>query len=521
MKKRAIISVSNKEGILEFAKGLCELGWEIVSTGGTARHLKAGGVDVLEVSQVTGFPEILGGRVKTLHPKVHGGILARRDVSADMEELSAHGISPVDMVVCNLYPFVETALKPGVSTSAIMEEIDIGGPTLLRASAKNWPWVIVLCNPKRYREILDILKERGDIDQETRKILAGEAFSHTAAYDAAIASFLGVAWRNWPLDFPDEISLGYRKVFSLRYGENPHQVAAYYEPVIPTDIPSLKGRQLQGKELSFNNINDLDSAYRTVWEFEAPACAIVKHAAPCGVALGSSTREAFERAFEGDPVSAFGGVVAFNREVDEPCARALKRVFLEVVAAPSFTEGAISTLSSKKDLRLLMIPGPSGPIPGSLFNPEPYEVKMAMGGLLIQSRDTLLPSQEEWQVVSKRPPTEKEMEDLRFAMTVCKHVKSNAIVLAKDGATVGIGGGQPNRVDSVRIAISRAKERAEGACLASDAFFPFPDSVEEAAKAKISAIAHPGGSIRDQESIDKADEYGIAMVITGKRHFLH
>jgi len=524
MKKKAILSCADKSGLLEFAKDLLALNWELVSTGGTARYLKENGVQVTEVSEVTGFPEILDGRVKTLHPKIHGAILARRDKEQDMTELSRHEIVPVEMVVCNLYPFVETVKKPSATLEEILEEIDIGGPTLLRAAAKNFSWVIPVCNPRRYAEIAQKLRLDGDVDRNTRRELAIEVFNHTAVYDSAIASYLGSLWTKWPLDFPQEICFGYKKVFSLRYGENPHQRAAFYEPVVGQDVPSLKGRKIQGKELSFNNINDSDSAFRTVWEFQKPACVIVKHAAPCGVALGNSAKEAFERAFDADSVSAFGGVVAFNCEVDEECAHALKGIFLEVLLAPSFASGALKVLKAKKNLRVIEIlpekqPGSATARAGS--DAVPFDVRVAMGGILVQSRDILQPSQEEWKVVSKRAPTQQELEDLRFAMTVCKHVKSNAIVLAKQGMTVGIGGGQPNRVDAVRIAVSRAKDRARGSCLASDAFFPFPDSIEEAAKAGIVAIAHPGGSIRDKESILKADEYGMAMVITGTRHFLH
>jgi len=527
---RAVISVSDKTGILEFARSLREMGWEIISTGGTAGHLRQGGVDATEVTQITGFPEILGGRVKTLHPKIHGGILARRDVEGDLRELSGNEISPVDMVVVNLYPFRETAMREGSSTGDILEEIDIGGPTLLRAAAKNWRWVIVVSSPARYVEIIQKLKSEGGLDESFRRSLAVEAFNHTACYDAAIAAYLGGLWGDWPLSFPGEISLGYKKVLDLRYGENPHQRACYYELLIP-GIPgrtssrsgkglhsegdgffSLAGSQIQGKELSFNNINDLDAALSTVSEIDPPACCIVKHAAPCGVALGKDAEEAFRRALEGDPVSSFGGVVAFNCEVDRACALAMKKVFLEVVLAPGFTQEALEILGAKKDLRVLKMPNLSRPC---------FTVRSAAGGILIQERDAVFPEDEDWKVVSKRTPSQEELRDLRFAMAVCKHVKSNAIVLAKEGATVGIGGGQPNRVDSVGIAVRRANGKAKGSVMASDAFFPFPDSVEEAAKAGITAIAHPGGSIRDAESLTKADEFGMAMVITGKRHFLH
>ncbi|MGI6667529.1 MAG: bifunctional phosphoribosylaminoimidazolecarboxamide formyltransferase/IMP cyclohydrolase [Bacillota bacterium] len=517
--RRAIMSVADKTGLVDFAAQLVEMDWEIVSTGGTARSLKDGGVPVREVQDLTGFPEILGGRVKTLHPKIHGGILARRDKSSDMAELTSHHITPVDMVVCNLYPFVETARRPSATLQEIIEEIDIGGPTLLRASAKNWNWVITVCNPSRYNEIARQVRLTGDVDKLTRRQLAVEVFNHTAMYDAAIASHLGSLWKGWLLDFPEELAFGYKKVFALRYGENPHQKAAFYEPVMGSDVPSLAGRQIQGKELSYNNIHDADNAWRTVWDFPSPACVAVKHATPCGVAMGATAAEAFQRAFDADPVSIFGGVVAFNCPVDREAAEAMKKVFLEILMAPEFTEEALDILRGKKDLRVI----PIAPLRPGGGNPAParYSVRSAMGGLLVQEQDTLLPGEEEWQVVSKRSPTDQEIRDLRFAMTVCKHVKSNAIVLAKDGATVAIGGGQPNRVDCVRIAVERGREKVRGSVMASDAFFPFPDSVTEAVKAGVSAIVHPGGSIRDAESLAVADAHNVAMVVSGKRHFLH
>lgn len=524
--RRAIISVADKAGLVDFAKQLTDMGWEIISTGGTARALAQEGVPVKEVRDVTGFPEILGGRVKTLHPMIHGGILARRDNPHDMAELSCHKITPVDMVVCNLYPFVETAKRPSATLKEIFEEIDIGGPTLLRAAAKNWNWVITVCNPARYGEIARQIRLTGDVDKVTRRQLCVEVFNHTAAYDAAIASYLGSLCKSWPLDFADEVTFGYRKALSLRYGENPHQKAAFYEPVMGGAVPPLSERQIQGKELSYNNIHDADSAFRTVWDFPAPACAAVKHATPCGVATGTSAASAFQRAFEADPVSIFGGVVAFNCPVDKEAAEAMRKVFLEVLLAPSFTPEALEVLRGKKDLRVIAIApkwAEEGDSSGKTSRSEGvrYSVRSAMGGLLVQEQDTLLPEDEDWQVVSKRSPTDQEIRDLRFAMTVCKHVKSNAIVFAKDGATVAIGGGQPNRVDCVRIAIERGKDKVRGSAMASDAFFPFPDSVLEAAKAGVSAIAHPGGSIRDEESLAAADAHGIAMVVTGRRHFLH
>lgn len=534
--RRALLSVADKTGIDELAQVLYDAGWEIVSSGGTARYLQDRGVPVTEVSQVTDFPEILGGRVKTLHPKIHGGILAMRDKQDHMDELENLDVTPVDMVVCNLYPFVETVKRPGVTVEEAVEQIDIGGPAMIRAAAKNYRWVTVVCNPQRYPEIIEQLKSYGEVSLDLRCRLAYEAFAHTAQYDAGIASYFGRLQEHSHAQagFPDVMVLGFNKVLSLRYGENPHQQAAYYEPAIGGDIPPLKEALIQGKPLSYNNINDLDGAFHAVWDLGSPACVIVKHAAPCGVAMGATPKEAFEAAFQGDPVSAFGGIVAFNCQVDKDCAEAMREIFLEVLAAPSFTQGALEVFKTKKNLRLLVLApnhartghsglggcAGSGGSAGRVFG-GCYTLKQAMGGLLVQERDLLLPDFEEWKVVSKRQPTEEELRTLKFAMTVCKHVKSNAIVLARGFQTVGIGGGQPNRVDAVRIAIRRAGDRARGACLASDAFFPFPDAVLEAAKAGITAIAHPGGSIRDQESVDAADEHGIAMVFTGNRHFLH
>jgi phosphoribosylaminoimidazolecarboxamide formyltransferase/IMP cyclohydrolase len=528
-----VLSVADKTGIGELARALQDAGWEIVSSGGTAAYLESNGIQVTQVSQVTGFPEMLDGRVKTLHPKIHGGILALRDKTEHMQQLEMHKVTPVDMVVCNLYPFVQAAKKPGVTLEEVIEQIDIGGPSLIRAAAKNYRWVTVVCNPDRYQDIIGQIKVHGEVSLDLRLELACEAFAHTAQYDAAIFSYFASLLPDLGAQdqFDDKLVLGYEKVFSLRYGENPHQQAAYYEPVFEGNIPSLHRAQIQGKALSYNNINDLDSAFHAVWDLRSTGCVIVKHAAPCGVALGETPREAFDAAFQGDPVSAFGGIVAFNCEVDKDCAEAMKDIFLEVVAAPSFTQDALEILKAKKNLRLLAIApsclskdrslnGPSAGA-GECAGGGSYTIKTGMGGILVQEKDKLLPEFEEWRVVSKRQPTGEELSTLKFAMTVCKYVKSNSIVLARGFQTVGIGGGQPNRVDAVRIAIKRAEDRARGACLASDAFFPFPDAVLEAAKAGITAIAHPGGSIRDQESIDVADEHGIAMVLTGNRHFLH
>ncbi len=516
--RRAIMSVANKDGLVDFARALVTMGWEIVSTGGTARLLRTQGIEAKEISEITGFPEILGGRVKTLHPMVHGGILARSNSPEDMEQAQSLGITPVDMVVCNLYPFVETASRPFVTIDDIIEEVDIGGVTLLRASAKNWESVTVICNPARYDAIIQEIGANGDVGPDTRRDLALEAFNHTAAYDSAIASYLGGKWQGWPLNFPEEIAFGYKKALSLRYGENPHQKAAFYEPVTPGAAKFLSGGR--GKGLSYNNINDADTACRAVWDLPSPACVIVKHATPCGVAIGTSAAEVYQKALAADPISAFGGVIAFNCQVDAPCAKDLKGLFVEVLVAPGFSPEAMDILSSKKNLRFITT-GNLREAGESATHTQPYTVRPALGGLLVQSQDTQLPEDEDWRVVSRRMPTAEEMRDMQFAMTVCKHVKSNAIVFAKDGVTTGIGGGQPNRVDCVRIAVERGKDAVKGSVMASDAFFPFPDSVEVAAAAGITAIVHPGGSRNDDESLAAADAHGMAMVQSGARHFRH
>lgn len=515
MKRRAIISVYDKTGVLEIARALVEMGWEIVSTGGTASLLRDAGVAVKEVSDVTGFPEVLRGRVKTLHPLIHAGILARRDDDFHMKDVKRLGITLVDMVCVNLYPFVEHANRPVLPVTQVMEQVDIGGPALLRAAAKNWQWVIPLCNPARYGEIIQKLREQGNVDLVTRQNLAAEVFHHTAAYDAAISAYLGREWGNWPLDFPSELTFSYRRSAVLRYGENPHQKGAYYASLIPEPDTLAGFRVIHGKEISFNNLLDADAAWGLVTEFSEPAACIIKHASPCGAAVAKTPGQAFEKAYEGDPVSAFGGIVAFNRRLEEEDALSMKKCFIEMVLAPGYTEQALEVLKKKKDLRIAFMPDPKeGKLPS-------YSVRQVLGGILVQERDRRLPKDENWNVVSEKKPTPEELKDLAFAMTVAKHVKSNAVVLAKGMMTVGIGGGQPNRVDAVRIAVNRAGERARGACMASDGFFPFPDSVEEAARAGVTAIAAPGGSIRDSESVEAANRLGVSLVFTGTRHFLH
>jgi phosphoribosylaminoimidazolecarboxamide formyltransferase/IMP cyclohydrolase len=510
--RRALLSVSNKEGIVDFARGLVELGFEIVSTGGTARQLREAGVPVTYVSEVTGFPEILEGRVKTLHPAVHGGILARR-TPEHLVQLKAHGIAPVDLVAVNLYPFAATVARPGVSLEEAIENIDIGGPAMIRAAAKNYEHVVVVVNPDRYPVVLDALRCKGDVDLRLRLELAVEAFAHTAAYDSTIARYLGGLRED--RDFPADFTLAGERVMLLRYGENPHQRAAFYREVPAVGAGVATARQWQGKELSYNNILDLHAALELVREFREPTAAIIKHNNPCGVATAGDPATAYRRAFEADPVSAFGGIVAFNCTVDEAAAREMAEIFLEAVIAPDFTPGALEVLRRKADLRVLST-GPLDQDGGYV-----YEVRQVRGGFLVQETDREVWREEDLRVVTRRRPTPEELTDLRFAMTVVKHVKSNAIVVVKDRQVLGVGAGQMNRVGAARIALAQAGEKARGAVLGSDAFFPFPDTVEEAARAGITAIAQPGGSLRDRESIEAADRLGLAMVFTGMRHFRH
>ncbi len=497
----ALLSVSDKRGLEAFARGLHALGWGLLASGGTAARLRAAGLPVTDIAEYTGSPEILGGRVKTLHPRVHGCILAR-DTAADHEDLKRIGAEQIDLVVVNLYPFQETVAREGVTLEEAVEQIDIGGVALLRAAAKNFARVTVVCDPDDYPEVLAELQARGNTSPATRRRLAEKAFAHTAAYDAAIAAFLGQG-APWTLTlFP---------VQNLRYGENPHQRATLYG-FVPDEGP-LGGRLLQGKPLSYNNLLDLDAAWRAAVAFARPTVVIVKHLSPCGIASHDDLATAYQRALASDPVSAFGGVLATNRPFDGATAQALGKHFVECIAAPAFTEEAREVLRRRKNLRLLEMPD---------LTVEPrWEVRSVVRGLLYQEVDLGDPPETAWQVVTEREPTPEEWRDLHFAWKAVQHVKSNAIVFVREEATVGIGGGQPNRVDCVRIAAQRAGERARGAVMASDAFFPFPDSVEEAARAGITAIVQPGGSIRDQESIAAANAHGIAMVFTGVRHFRH
>lgn len=505
MISRALLSVSDKNGVADLARGLTELGVEVVSSGGTAAAIANAGVAVTLVSDVTGFQEILGGRLKTLHPKIHGGILADRDNPEHLAELAQQGIEPIDLVVCNLYPFEHAVAHPSVKERDAIEQIDIGGPAMVRAAAKNFHSVAVVVRPSEYDAILEELRERGEISLETRRTLALEAFGHTASYDAAIAGYLG---RGKP--FPERLVVVADKVMDLRYGENPHQHAALYRSSGPV-TGLAAATQLHGKELSYNNLLDSDAAWKLVLELEGIGCAIVKHSNPCGVALADAIETAYQRALDCDRTSAFGGIVALNRPCNEATAEQIAEIFTEVVIAPDFDDGALKLLSAKKNLRLLRADG--------RLEPE-MDIRRVSGGLLLQSPDRA-EGDEEGKVVTEAQPTEQQWTDLRFAWTVAKHVKSNAIVLAKDGAAVGVGAGQMSRVESTELAARRAGDRARGTACASDAYFPFRDGLDAAVAAGAVAVIQPGGSIRDEEVIAAANEHGIPMVFTGKRHFRH
>jgi phosphoribosylaminoimidazolecarboxamide formyltransferase/IMP cyclohydrolase len=512
---RALISVSDKTGVVEFARRLSQLGLEILSTGGTAKALGAAGVPVREVSDFTGAPEILDGRVKTLHPRVHGGILGR-PTAAHRAEMKEANIVPIDLVVVNLYPFRETVAR-GAPFDEVIENIDIGGPAMLRSAAKNHERVAVVVDPADYAAILAELDDVGEVSDGTRFRLARKAFAHTASYDGAIASHLGriEAPGAALADFPETLHVSGRRARSLRYGENPHQKAAFYA-LEGTASPSLAdARVLQGKELSYNNLLDLDAAMKICAEFSAPAAVIVKHNNPCGAAVAEAgVAEAYRRARETDPVSAFGGIVAVNRPVDAVLARELKETFLECVVGPAFTADALPILAASKNLRLLVADMVQD-VPSAL------ELRSVTGGFLVQTIDRDTASASDAKVATKRAPTAAELSDLDFAWRVCKHVKSNAIVFVGGGRTLGIGAGQMSRVDSVKIAVSKARASLTGSVVASDAFFPFRDGVDAAAAAGAAAIIQPGGSVRDAESIAAADEHGMAMVLTGERHFRH
>lgn len=520
MTRLALLSVSDKTGLIDFAQSLVALGFEIISSGGTAQALKQSGIPVMKVSDYTGSPEILGGRVKTLHPRIHGGILARLDQPQDVADLEANQIRPISLVVVNLYPFEQTIAKPDVSLAEAIEQIDIGGPAMLRASAKNFAHLTVLCNPSQYPAYLAELQQHGEASLDFRQSCALRAFEHTAAYDRAISSYLRQVEAQVNEDsaeptatLPNQFSLEGNQIQALRYGENPHQPAAWYQTgAVP--IGWAAAEKLQGKELSYNNLVDLEAARRIIAEFTTqPAAVIIKHTNPCGVAVGDQLVDAYSKAFAADSVSAFGGIVALNRSIDAATASQLTQTFLECVVAPSCDPEAADLLSAKSKVRVLVLP--------DLLSGPQQLVKQIAGGFLVQTADDQLTDPSQWQIVTQKQPTPEQLAELLFAWKVCKHVKSNAIVVTRDQTTCGVGAGQMNRVGSVKIALEQAGEKTQGAVLASDGFFPFDDSVRTAAAAGIAAIVQPGGSMRDADSIKAADELGLIMALTGVRHFMH
>lgn len=512
---RALLSVYDKTDLIRFASGLVELGWDLVASGGTEKALREAGLDVTPLEQITGLPEMLGGRVKTLHPAIHAGILAR-DRDDDMQDLVSQGYAPINMVVCNLYPFRETVAQVGVSLQDAIEQIDIGGVTLLRAAAKNFFRTTVVCDPQDYQKVSAALKASGEVDLALRRNLAVKAFALTRDYDTAIHEFLSrgtmTALTAVNLDLPDQFSVAMHRVQTLRYGENPHQTAAYYSR--HANEGPLGGNLLSGKELSYTNILDIDASWRAVSSFEQPAVVIVKHLSPCGIATGDTIAEAFPKALASDPLSAFGCAMAVNREVDDAFVESLGALLIDVLAAPAFTPSARETLSNKRrNCRLLQIPYP--------YTGTELELRSVHRGLLVQRPDLGDPEGTLMKTVTQRAPTSEELSALRFAWKAMEHVKSNAIVIAVDGATVGIGGGLTSRVDAARLAVAKAGDRARGAVMASDGLIPFADGLEAVAEAGVTAVIQPGGSIRDSEVIEAADRYGIAMVFTGVRHFRH
>lgn len=509
--KRALVSVSNKEGLVPFVKGLQEAGYEIISTGGTKRALEEAGLPTISISDVTGFPEIMDGRVKTLHPNVHGALLCVRDNPEHVQAIKDLGIENIDLVCVNLYPFKETVQKEGVSHEEIIENIDIGGPSMLRSASKNYRYITVVCDPADYDTVLDQIRANGDTDLETREHLAAKVFRHTARYDAMIADYLT---KKCGEQFPESMTITFDKVQDLRYGENPHQKAAFYKGMKP-QYSLANAKQLHGKELSYNNIQDGNAAIEVLKDFEGtPAAVGLKHMNPCGVGIGSSINEAWDKAYDADPVSIFGGIVALNEPVDKELAEKLSKIFLEIVIAPDFDDDALEILTRKKNIRLMQLDT-------TLQPNNTLKYTNVNDGLLVQDMDLDQTTAEDLNCVTNRKPTEEEIEQLLFGWNIVKHVKSNAIVLVKDSQTIGVGAGQMNRVGAAKIAIEQAGEKAAGSVMASDAFFPMPDTVEEAVKAGVTAIIQPGGSIRDQDSIDVCNQYGIAMVTTGKRHFKH
>lgn len=514
--KRVLISVTDKTGVVDFARALAGFGAEILSTGGTAAQLRQNGIAVKDVSDYTGFPEMMDGRLKTLHPKIHGGLLALRDNPEHMKAVKEHGIDLIDMVVINLYRFEETVAKKDCTLEHAIENIDIGGPTMLRAAAKNYRFVSVVTSPADYSAIIDEMKASGGkISESSNFALAVKTFQLTARYDAAISNYLGrLIPEDGMKDFPDVLTMQFTKAQDLRYGENPHQKAVFYrEPEVAASAIT-SATQLQGKELSYNNIMDSDAAWQMICDFDKPAAVVMKHANPCGAAVAADLGTAYVNAMKTDPVSAFGGIVAFNKPVDKKTAEELAKIFLEVIIAPGFDPEALNILRAKQNLRLLQVP------PCEALAKE-YDFRRVVGGLLVQERDTEDFDLRKAQVVTKRMPTDDEYDALDFGWRVVKHVKSNAIVIANKDQLIGVGAGQMSRVDSTRIAIMKANMSMKGAVLASDAFFPFRDVVDIAAEAGITAIVQPGGSIRDKESIEACNEHGIAMVFTGRRHFKH
>lgn len=515
---RALFSVSDKTGVVEFARELQSLGWEIIATGGTMKLLQEAGLKIINISEVTGFPEICDGRVKTLHPKVHGGLLGRRDLQSHIDQLKENGIEFIDMVCVNLYPFKQTIAKPDVTMEDAIENIDIGGPSMLRSAAKNWSAVTVVCNPDNYPLVINEIKENGNTTKETRLRLSAEAYTHTAEYDMMIATYMRKA-----AGLNEKLFLEYDLKQSLRYGENPHQSAKFYASAERVPYSLATAEQLNGKELSYNNIQDANAALNIVREFDAPFCVGLKHMNPCGAAIGTDVVDAWKRAYEADKVSIFGGIVATNREINEEAAQLMKPIFLEIIMAPSFTPEALEVLRTKKNLRLLKVDM-------SKSDKTQMQYVSMNGGLLAQEQDLVTKTVEEGMCVTVARPTKEQLIDLDFAWRIVKHVKSNAIVVVKDGATLGVGAGQMNRVGSAHIALEQAaaalKEggkdiQKEGVVLGSDGFFPFDDTVSLAAGFGVKAIVQPGGSVRDEDSVKKADECGITMLMTGMRHFKH
>ena len=509
--RRALVSVSDKTGLVDFVKGLKDLGWEIIATGGTRRLLEESGVGTVGISDVTGFPEILDGRVKTLHPKVHGGILARRDIPGHMKTLEEQGIGTIDLVCVNLYPFRQTIAREGVTMEDAIENIDIGGPSMVRSAAKNWKDVTIVCDPADYGKVLEELRANGNTSDDTRLKLSAKAYTHTAEYDMCIASYMrGKAGLN------EKLFLEYDLRQGLRYGENPHQDAKFYAETVPSSYSLAFARQIQGKELSYNNIQDANAALNVVRDFSEPFCVALKHMNPCGAAVGKTVEEAWQAAYEADKVSIYGGIVAVNRELTAEVALGMKPIFLEIVIAPSYTPEALEILSHKKNLRVMQVDM-------TPWKEAPMQYISVNGGMLAQKLDTAVETVTPEMCVTKAKPDETMMADLDFGWRIVKHVKSNAIAVVKDGHTVGIGAGQTNRVGSAEIALKEAQAAGftEGLVLASDGFLPFDDTVALAAQYGVAAIVQPGGSIRDDEAVAKADELGVVMLFTGVRHFKH